>query len=215
MKNFTKQATALMLSGAMVFGSLTTFANNNPNNNPKNKNLIKVEKTAGLKHQLNPVTNSMKVVLGVMMDQSQKLRLEVFDSKDELVHKETYNNTDGFIQLFDLEALGEGEYLFRITSGNTSYIDKVVVGERAPEVEAFQAYISEVEDSRLKFSYADAKGDVVLSVQDSSGKTIFTESLGTDFSSSGIANISKLDKGTYTFELSSATGKETKQIKVG
>lgn len=211
MKNFTKQATALMLSGAMVFGSLTTFANNDP----KNKNLIKVEKTAGLKHQLNPVANSMKVVLGVMMDQSQQLRLEVFDSKDKLVHKETYNDTDGFIQLFDMQALGEGEYLFRITSGNTSYIDKVVVGERAQEVEPFQAYISEVKDSRLKFSYADAKGDVVLSVQDSNGKTIFTESLGKDFSSSGIANISKLDKGTYTFELSSSTGKETKQIKVG
>jgi hypothetical protein len=211
MKNFTKQATALMLSGAMVFGSLTTFANGNP----KNKDLIKVEKTAGLKHQINPVSNSMKVVLGVMMDQSQKLRLEVFDAKDKLVHKETYNDTNGFIQLFDMQALGEGEYLFRITSGNTSYIDKVVVGKRAKKVESFQAYISEVENSKLKFSYADAKGDVLLTVQDSKGKTIFTESLGRDFSSSGIANISRLDKGTYTFQLSTSTGKETKQIKVG
>jgi len=211
MKNFTKQATALVLSGTLIFGGVSTFASYDSNNNP----LIKVEKTANLQHELNAVTNSMKVVLGVMLDQSQKLKLEVFDGKDNLVYEDTYNNTQGFIQSFDMKALGEGEYLFRITSGNTSYIDKVVVGERAPKVEAFQAYISEVEDSRLKFSYADAKGDVVLSVQDSNGKTIFTESLGKDFSSSGIANISKLDKGTYTFELSSSTGKETKQIKVG
>ena len=40
MKNFTKQATALMLSGAMVFGSLTTFANNNPKNKTPLKTLF-------------------------------------------------------------------------------------------------------------------------------------------------------------------------------
>lgn len=211
MKDFTKQATALMLSGAMVFGSVATFASTGTTD----KNLVKVEKTANLQHELNPVTNSMKVVLGVMMDQSQKLKLEVFDSKDNLVHKGNYNNTKGFIQMFDMEALGQGEYLFRITSGNTSYIDKVIVGEKAPEVENFQAYISNVENNKLKFSYADAKGEVVLSVKNSDGETIFTESLGNDFSSSGFANLSKLVEGEYTIQLLSSTGKETKRIKVG
>jgi hypothetical protein len=211
MKNFTKQATALMLSGAMVFGSTVSFANNGPIDN----DLIKIEKTASLQHELNPVTNSMKVVLGVMMDQSQRVRLEVFNSADQLVHKQSYNDTDGFIQMFDMKALGEGEYFFRITSGNTTYIDKVVVGEKAPSEEAFQAYISNVEENKLRFSYADAKGNVVLSVKDSRGEIIFTESLGKDFSSSGMANLSKLDQGEYTIQLKSSTGKETKQIKIG
>ena len=211
MKNFTKQATALMLSGAMVFGSVASFAHNGNSEN----DLVKVEKTSNLRHELNPVSNSMKVVLGVMLDQSQKVRLEVFDAKDNLVHKQVYNNTDGFRQMFDLKNLGEGEYIFRITSGSTSYIDKVVVGDQAPELEAFQGYISEVENQKLKFSYADAKGDVVLSVKNSSGKTIFTKSLGRDFSSSGVANLSKLDDGEYTIQISSITGKETKQIKIG
>lgn len=211
MKNFTKQAAALMLSGALVFGSLASFASNGTTD----KDLIKVKKTASLQHELNPVTNSMKVVLGVMLDQSQKVRLEIFNAADELVHKDTYNDTKGFMQLFDLAELGDGEYIFRITSGNTSYIDKVTVGDKAPEVEAFQAYISDVENEKLKFSYADAKGDVVLSVQDSDGETIFTESLGRDFSSSGIADLSKLDKGDYTIQLKSSTGKETKAFKIG
>ncbi len=211
MKNFTKQATALVLSGVMVFGIATTFANNGTTN----KDLIKVKKTGNLQHEINPITNSMKVVLGVMMDQSQKVRLEVFDADDNLVYKDTYKDTKGFMQLFDMTALGEGEYLFRITSGNTSYIDKVVVGEKVSEVESFQAYISEAENGKLKFSYANAEGDVVLSVKNSEGKTIFTESLGEDFSSSGIANLSKLGEGNYTIQLKTSTGKETKQIKIG
>ena len=211
MKNFTKQATALVLSGTLILGSVSTFANHDSTNNP----LIKVEKTGNLQHELNAVTNSMKVVLGVMLDQSQKIKLEVFDDEDNLVYEDSYQNTEGFIQSFDMKAMGEGEYLFRITSGNTSYIDKVTVGEKAPEVEPFQAYISEVKNNKLKFSYADAKGDVVLSVFNSDGDKIFEESLGRDFSSSGIANLSKLSDGEYTFELTSYTGKETKQIKVG
>jgi hypothetical protein len=211
MKNFAKQATALMLSGAMVFGSTVSFANNVSTD----KDLIKVEKTSNLQHELNPVTNSMKVVLGVMMDDNQQVRLEVFDKDDKLVHKNTYNDTKGFVQLFDMKALGNGVYLFRITSGNTSYIDKVIVGEKAPVAESFQGYISEIEGDKLKFSYADAKGDVVLSVKDSQGETIFTESLGSDFSSSGVANLSKLSQGNYTVQLSSSTGKESKQIKIG
>ena len=149
------------------------------------------------------------------MDQSQKVRLEIFNSDNELVHKDTYSDTNGFMQTFDLADLGDGEYLFRITSGNTSYIDKVVVGDKAPKIEAFQAYISDVDNEKLKFSYADAKGDVVLSVQNGNGETIFTESLGRDFSSSGIANLSKLDKGNYTIQLKSSTGKETKEFKIG
>ena len=211
MKNLTKKTTALMLSGALVFGSLASFANNGTTD----KDLIKVKKTGSLQHELNAVTNSMKVVLGVMMDQTQKVRLEIFNADDELVHKDTYNDTNGFRQTFDLSDLGDGEYIFRITSGNTSYIDKVVVGDKAPEVEPFQAYISDVKDNKLKFSYADAKGDVVLSVLNSDGEKIFEKSLGRDFSSSGIANLSKLSKGDYTIELTSYTGKETKQIKVG
>ncbi len=210
MKKFTKQTTALILSSALVFGTAATIANNS-----KDKPLIKVEKTASLQHKLNPVTNSMKVVLGVMLDEAKKVRLEVFDTKDNLVHKKTYSDTKGFMQMFDLEQLGEGEYIFRITSGNTSYIDKVTVGKQPLKTEAFQAYISDVNDNRLKFSYADAKGDVVLSVKDSNDKTIFTESLGRDFSSSGIVNLSKLDKGEYTIQLSSTTGKESKQFKIG
>ena len=212
MKNLKKQAVALMLSGAIVFGNIATFASNDL----KNKDLIKVEKTANLQHELNPVTNSMKVVLGVMMDQSQKLKLEIFDEGDNLVHKDTYNNTKGFIQLFDMTALGEGEYIFRITSGNTSYIDKVTVngGNRTPEEETFQAYISDIKNNKLKFSYADAKGDVIFSLIDSNGETIFSESLGEEFSSSGQANLSKLVDGKYTVQLSSSTGTETKEIKI-
>lgn len=211
MKNFTTQTTALMLSGALVFGSVASFASNGTTD----KDLIKVEKTANLQHELNLVTNSMKVILGVMMDQSQKVRLEIFNADDQLVHKDTYNDTKGFMQLFDLANIGDGEYLFRITSGNISYLDRITVGEKTPRVEAFQAYISDVENDKLKFSYADAKGDVVLSVKNGDGETIFTKSLGRDFSSSGIANLSKLDKGSYTLQLKSSAGKETKAFKIG
>lgn len=209
MKNFTKQATALMLSGALVFGLVAATATdvNDPN-------LIKIEKTANLLHQLNPVTNSMKVILGVMLDKQQKLRLEIFDSNDELVHKFLYKNTEGFMQLFDMEALGDGEYLFRITTADATYIDNVIVGEQAPKEEPFQVYISEVEDQKIKFSYADAKGDVVLSVKDSKGKTIFSESLGSDYSSSGIANLSKLNKSKYTIKISNGLQSESKTIEI-
>ena len=210
MRNVKRQATALMLSGAMVFGSVTTFASSGT----VSKELIKVEKGVDLRYSLNSVGNSTKVAFGIMIDQSQKVRLEIF-KKGKLVYKDKYSRTKGFMQIFDLKGLGSGEYFFKITSGNKSYTDKVVIGNQIPTVKDFQAYISEVKNNKLKFSYAGSGNNVVLSVKNDAEKVIFTKNLGKEFNFSGVADLSKLNNGEYTIQLSSSNGKQIKRVKLG
>lgn len=210
MKNLRKSGLALAMACAFLVTNLTSFATTGN----EEKDLITITETSNVKYELNRVPNSHKVMMGIKLLNDEKVRLTIENEDSDEVFSNYYKTTNGFIQLFDFSQLEDGEYTFKVKAGKELVENKVILKDAQPILPPFSAYISDVEDSKVKFSYFAPKDDVYLILRDNNGKTLFEKKVGAGYNSSGIANLSKLDKGSYILEIKNGDQVESKNIEI-
>ncbi|MDH5365590.1 MAG: hypothetical protein OEW67_01280 [Cyclobacteriaceae bacterium] len=210
MKNLRKSGIALAIACAFLATNFTTLASTGT----EGEELVKVTETNNVNYELNRITNSKKVILGIKLLEDEKVRLIIQNKKNEDIFSKWYKTTSGFMQTFDFSKLNDGVYTFKIKAGNEKVENTVEIKDDKAILPGFSAYISEVEDSKVKFSYFAPKDDVYLVLKNKEGEKLFEKKVGAGYNSSGIANLSKLSKGTYTLQIKNGTNIESKEIKI-
>ncbi|MDH5475051.1 MAG: hypothetical protein OEX22_05110 [Cyclobacteriaceae bacterium] len=209
MKTLKKTRIALAMACAFVITTISAFATT-----PTGDELVTVTTTSKVSYELNHITNSQKFILGLKLPEDGKVRLAVLDKKNEVIFTKWYKPTTGFMQTFDFSNLDDGMYTFKIKAGDEKIKNIVEVKDEKTILPAFSAYISEIEDNKVKFSYFAPSEDVYLILKNDSGEKLFEKKVGAGYNSSGIANLSKLAKGTYIFQIKNGNKTESKEIKL-
>ena len=114
MKNLRKSGIAIALACAFLATNLTAFATTGT----EGDELVTVTETANIKYELNRVTNSQKVVMGIKLLKDSKVKLVVLNENNKEVFTKYYKSSDGFIQSFDFSQLDDGEYTFKVKAGD-------------------------------------------------------------------------------------------------
>lgn len=210
MKNLKKSGIVLAIACAFLATTLTSYASTGT----EGEELVKVTETTNVNYEINRITNSQKVVLGIKLLEDEKVRLTVLNEENEAIFTKWYKTTSGFMQTFDFSKLNDGSYTFKIKAGDEKVENTVVMKDAKAILPKFSAYISDIEDSKIKFSYFAPKDDVYLILKNEEGEKLFEKKVGAGYNSSGIANLSKLSKGTYTLQIKNGANVESKEIKI-
>jgi len=210
MKNLKRTGLAIALAFTFLSSQLVAF----PTTEPTDNKLISVTETGGAKYEINHVKNSQKVVMGLKLENLEKIRLTVLNDENEEVFSKWYRPSNGFMQTFDFKGMNDGAYTFKIKAGEDEMENVVIMRDDYSILPSFSAYISEIEDEKVKFSYFAPSENVSLILKDSQGENLYEKKVGAGFNSSGIANLSKLDKGTYVLQIKNGSNVESKEIEI-
>ena len=202
----------LKKTGLLVALAASVFIGSSAFTTGGGEELVKITETATVKMQINKVTNAQKVMLGVLLSEKEKVRLSISDNGSEVLLSQVYSKSNGFIQLFDFSSLEDGEYTFKVTTDDEVLESSIEVREAKAFLPEFAAYISDVADDKVTFSYFAPQEDVYLVLKNDEGTTLYEKKVGSGYNNSGIANLSKLDKGTYTLQIKNGDNIESKDI---
>ncbi len=130
--------------------------------------------------------------------------LRIIDAKDELLFEEITSNKSNFRKTFDLGSLPVGNYFLSIDNGHKElvqpiYILKDMVYVYKKERVVFFYPVFKQTDDRLDFALlnTDDKSDVVFSVIDENGESVFREKLHNPLKVERRYNLSNLEGGDY------------------
>ncbi len=138
------------------------------------------------------------------------------NSEGELIYEETYSSDKASSRKYDLREIVSGKYYFEIETEFTIEKYLVVVNSKTAEIVEKSVTILnkpiviKVNDKVLVTKLNLSKDDLKISIYDDNGNGLYTETITADKSEFSIGkkfDFSKVDKGEYTFYLT--TDKKT------
>lgn len=138
-----------------------------------------------------------------------RVKLNIYNSKNELILNEIINGVDGFICPVNFKGLAEGEYTIEIVDASGKKVEKVSI---APTRSIKHIHVSKLlnEDAKYLLSIANAGANKInVKIFDAQQNLIHTESKVID---GDFAQVYKLAKSSsYTFQVTDNDG-NTKSI---
>lgn len=186
----------IMLFASSAFASATRM-DDIPGSIPK------IEEAQGFNYNIYAFKNALKFKLAFEGAHDEDVRVRIFDKSGNLVHKETLRNHSNINRNYDMTRVGAGIYKVEIEMGDLKAEHKVALGVSDNTDKTFQAYMSStIKDGAIRVFYKNGK-DVNITMRDTEGEVIYTETTNDTNMHAKKYNISALRKGTYVLTLTS------------
>lgn len=204
MEKMMKSALSVALSVGLV---ASAYANNGDNNDKKS------DKASKLQYEVKSIPDSKKIVMGVKSEEKGDIQVRIFDNDGNRIYSEKQEDTQGFFRVYDLSALNSDKYTLQLSDQNSS--EKTQIDFRASaNKSSFVAYFPSTFDKNVQVSYANALGNVNLTVARVNGEKVFEADLAAQTSDSFIANLSALNKGLYEIKVSNGGQTYSRQVSI-
>jgi hypothetical protein len=134
-----------------------------------------------------------------------KVKVNVYDAKNEMVYTEGFSETDGFILPLNFGKIGYGEYTFEIVDASGKRAEKVIF-EQAKSVDNIRIAKLDAGQGRFLVAVRSIKNEkITVRIFDNYNNLLHNEvrSINGDFAQ--VYNVKNLT-GACTFEVSSNTG---------
>ncbi|MBT30958.1 MAG: hypothetical protein CMO01_14965 [Thalassobius sp.] len=202
MKLLVNRILKIFILSSIVLSSFVATANND---NPGDKN--KIEESAKIEYSIYPIINSNKVRVAYQKTGNEKVTIKIFDAKKNLLFSDVQKNVTSLKRNYNLENIGDGTYYIKIISGDFETDQKIHVGRS--EKNLFSAYLSpELIKNKVRIAFQHAQDPVRVSVLNEKGSKLYDKTITDTQNFSSLFNLSSLDSGKYTINISS-NGKVT------
>lgn len=170
-----------------------------------------------LKVNIEPLT-SEKAVVAISNTIASNFQINIENEKGETIYsKEIGAENKDYSKVFDFSKLEAGEYKLTAsidgaTTERTFKIDKrkIDVGKEKTVIEPYFGY----KEGILAVTFLNfSQEDLVLNIYDNDG-LVYSKRIGKQFNVSKGFNLSKLDKGNYSVELSTDSNSYTYNVDV-
>jgi Domain of unknown function (DUF3244) len=178
----------------LTFATQSVFASNGENDQ-------KIKASEKFAYSLYATQKGLHLRLNFDNEEGQKVKVRLFDPQGHLIHQESLTNKH-LRRDYNLEDAGKGHYKVQIITEDETFDKELNVGIKTNS-QAFQAYMSpELADGQVRLSFQNASEAVYIRILDAEGSILYSEVAESNDGYARKFDLSHLQKGTYSLELS-------------
>ena len=147
--------------------------------------------------KLTPVADAQKFRIIYQAPAAEDVKVLLFDSKNQLMFSEVVKGTDGFVKIYDLSAMNEGDYTFELKSKSFSHREKVTIEEWSAD----NLVISAIKGKKVAVLGSSAES-FSLKIVDQRGETLYSDGFSKNEVLNKLYNLQRVHGEKVSFILS-------------
>jgi hypothetical protein len=132
------------------------------------------------------------------------VRVTIYNSSNEMVFTETFNDVDSFSRPYNFSSLPEGEYTIEVKDDTGKKIEKVNYNNGSVKSIISVLKLTDAPSKYMLTAVNEGANEITVSILNTMGDTLYNEILKVKGNFGVIYNL--VEEGSYTFIVSDKTG---------